>query len=190
MGRRKKCVLDVKMEQEVIDNAHRCHILIDSMTHLITKDYAKQQRVLDDLTGSKEDGLLLIDTQGQSVKYVSKNEEDEVKEAEHLSCVECDMSIVEKIRNDCHLIELLNLEITTIKTKRKEIEQRYRAYIDGAFKQFANLCVRYKKNQLTKKNSWSLGQVIVPTIVYRVRDRDKHLNKFKQNNADSHKFVQ
>ena len=75
--RRKKCLNDVKMEQDVIDNAHRCHILVDSMTHLMTKDF---------------DNLTVI------------NESDAELNPEHLEVVECDMSVVEKIENDCHLI--------------------------------------------------------------------------------------
>ena len=188
--RRKKCVSDVSVEQDIINSAHRCYVLFDSMTHLVTKDYLRNKLKPMGTKSLSKQNLQLIDTKGHKIEYVSPRQEEEKKEMDHLASFVVDCKLSTKIESDCHLIELLNLEITQIKTKRKDIDQRYRSYIDAAFKQFANLCMRYKKIQLTKQKAWILGEVLIPTIMYHVRDRDKHLNKFQKSDQDSHKFVQ
>ena len=190
--RRKKCVSDVSMEQDIINCAHRCYVLFDSMTHLVTKDYLKGKLIggQSNILSLSKQNLQLIDIGGNKTKYKSSLKEEEEAEMNHLASFICNIKLITKIESDCHLIELLNLEITQIKTKRKDINQRYRPYIDAAFNQFANLCLRYKNIQLTKQKAWVLGEVLIPTIMYHVRDRDKHLNKFQKNNQDSHKFVQ
>eukprot|EP01084_Bolivina_argentea_P230712 389195_1 len=130
--RRKKCV-DMT-DAEIINTAHRCYVLFDNMTHLITTRKAKGAQPQKK---TKQNVLLLTDiATGNTIKYISSARQDEEEEINHLHSVVCNMKLVQKIENDCHLIALLNLEITQMKNKRKEIEQKYRPYIDSAFTQF------------------------------------------------------
>merc|ERR1719283_720122 len=111
------------------------------MTHLVTKDH---RRGAKNRNSGSFHNLNLVDTKGVAVKFKSPDQEDEKLDADRAELFRCDMRLITKVEADCHLIELLNLEITHIKTRRKTMDDRYRPYIDSAFKQFANLCDRYR----------------------------------------------